>query len=304
MNWPTALVFLAMLAMSVAAWTLIAHRLRQGRAMLPLTPRRAVPWRGLDLLMVIVFYVFARSALWTVCSVIASAAGWTDDATRLAALPPDSTDPDKFALDLASNTAGNLATIGFVLLWILSHTDASWSDLGWRRETVRDDLRAGLLAFAAIAAPIYGLQALLSAFVTQRHPIIEVLERHPSWLLYVLSGLSAVAVAPLAEELLFRALLQGWLESVRVLQAPDPVVAADSEAAPQVQPRRGAIIVSSLVFALLHLGHGADAVPLFFFALALGYLYQQTHRLMPSVTLHFCLNASSFAALCLSGPAN
>ncbi|HQU45872.1 MAG TPA: CPBP family intramembrane metalloprotease [Pirellulales bacterium] len=303
MDWPTALVYSAMLAMSIAAWTLIARRLRQGRAMLPFTPRRAVPWRGLDLLMIVVFYVFARSACWSLLSVIASAAGWIDDAARLAALPSDSTDPDKFALDLASNIACNLATIGFAMLWILSHTDASWADLGWRRERVRDDLRAGLLAFAAIAAPIYGLQTLLSMFVTRRHPIIEVLERHPSWLLYILSGLSAVAVAPLAEEFLFRMLLQGWLESVRTTESRD-TVSAGADVAWESRPRRSAMIVTSLVFALLHLGHGADAVPLFFFALVLGYLYQQTHRLLPSVTLHFCLNASSFIGLCLSGPAN
>jgi hypothetical protein len=63
------------------------------------------------------------------------------------------------------------------------------------------------------------------------------------------------------------------------------------------------IILSSLVFSLMHLGHGADPIPLFFLALALGYLYQRTGRLLPSVVVHFCLNACSMLALCFGAAA-
>lgn len=35
----------------------------------------------------------------------------------------------------------------------------------------------------------------------------------------------------------------------------------------------------------------ADPIALFPFAIALGYLYQRTHRLLPSIVAHFCLNA-------------
>ncbi|HUY92328.1 MAG TPA: CPBP family glutamic-type intramembrane protease [Pirellulales bacterium] len=62
---------------------------------------------------------------------------------------------------------------------------------------------------------------------------------------------------------------------------------------------RAAILFSSAIFALMHLGHGAAPIPLFFLALALGYLYQRTGRLLPSVTVHLCLNACSLAALYL-----
>jgi len=60
------------------------------------------------------------------------------------------------------------------------------------------------------------------------------------------------------------------------------------------------IVISSAVFAALHIGHGIDPIPLFVLALVLGWLYQRTHRLWPSVALHTALNATSVALLFLA----
>jgi membrane protease YdiL (CAAX protease family) len=59
----------------------------------------------------------------------------------------------------------------------------------------------------------------------------------------------------------------------------------------------GPIVISSLLFALLHFNHGPDWVPLFVLALGLGYLYNRTHRLVPCITVHFLLNALTLLAL-------
>ena len=61
------------------------------------------------------------------------------------------------------------------------------------------------------------------------------------------------------------------------------------DAKPSLMP----VLLSSFVFALVHLEFGPSAIPLFFFALILGYLYRQTHRLLPSVVTHASLNALS-----------
>ncbi len=53
------------------------------------------------------------------------------------------------------------------------------------------------------------------------------------------------------------------------------------------------ILLSSFIFAIVHLEYGPSAIPLFFFAVVLGYLYRQTHRLWPSVIAHASLNALS-----------
>jgi hypothetical protein len=42
-----------------------------------------------------------------------------------------------------------------------------------------------------------------------------------------------------------------------------------------------------------------DPIPIFFFAIALGLLYNRTHRIVPSIALHMALNASSLAMFLL-----
>jgi membrane protease YdiL (CAAX protease family) len=72
---------------------------------------------------------------------------------------------------------------------------------------------------------------------------------------------------------------------------------------PQEQPElRGIwawlpILISSAIFALLHYSHGPDWIPLFLLAAGMGYLYQRTHRLLPSLTIHALLNAFSLWGL-------
>lgn len=50
------------------------------------------------------------------------------------------------------------------------------------------------------------------------------------------------------------------------------------------------IVVTSGLFALAHVQHGPDWVPLFFLALGLGYLYQRTRRLTPCIAVHMFVN--------------
>lgn len=59
------------------------------------------------------------------------------------------------------------------------------------------------------------------------------------------------------------------------------------------------ILISSFVFAILHWGHGAAPIPLFFLALGLGYLYQKTRSLTPCVVVHMLLNGQTTALLLL-----
>lgn len=54
-----------------------------------------------------------------------------------------------------------------------------------------------------------------------------------------------------------------------------------------------AVVVTSLIFGMVHLGQGLAPIPLFFFGLALGYLYYQTGNLISCIVLHVALNAFS-----------
>jgi membrane protease YdiL (CAAX protease family) len=59
---------------------------------------------------------------------------------------------------------------------------------------------------------------------------------------------------------------------------------------PVVVPAHWPIIVSAIVFGGVHLGQGLAPIPLFIFAIGLGYLYRQTSSLVSCITLHFLLN--------------
>ena len=64
---------------------------------------------------------------------------------------------------------------------------------------------------------------------------------------------------------------------------------------PSLDPVTGwaAIVIASLLFAVMHLGQGLAPIPLFGFSLLLGYLYQRTGSLLPSIGLHMINNGYS-----------
>ncbi len=59
------------------------------------------------------------------------------------------------------------------------------------------------------------------------------------------------------------------------------------------------LVISASIFAVLHVSHGPDWLPLFGLAIGLGYLYRQTHRLLPCIVVHFLLNGVSMGMFLL-----
>ena len=267
MTWVLQLFAALLATLSVVAWGWVAARVARGDPVVAYEPRRPVPWRGLDLLIIALFFATTAALLALGLALVLDSGGPDEKVKR-------------FEVALLAGTAANVLTIGFALVWLVRRAGAQASDLGWRRDTLGSDVQLGLGAFAALGAPVYGLHFVLSQFSSQQHPIIELFGEQPSVWLFALGGLSVVIVAPLAEEFFFRGLLQGWLESLAW--------------------KRGAIVFSSLLFAAMHWDHGAAPVSLFFFSLGLGWLYQRTHRLLPSIVVHLCLNACSLMLLPLA----
>jgi membrane protease YdiL (CAAX protease family) len=52
-----------------------------------------------------------------------------------------------------------------------------------------------------------------------------------------------------------------------------------------------------VLFGLAHLGHGVSPLPLMLLGGVLGYLYRQTHRVVPSMVCHMLFNALTFVML-------
>jgi membrane protease YdiL (CAAX protease family) len=59
------------------------------------------------------------------------------------------------------------------------------------------------------------------------------------------------------------------------------------------------IVITSLMFSVVHLGQGPAPIPLFFFSIGLGYLLRRTGSLIPCVAVHFLLNIVSLTLFTL-----
>jgi membrane protease YdiL (CAAX protease family) len=302
------------------------------------TPRSAVPWAVVDLVIVVGMYFVA---------VVAVDFGMRE----LGWLPDRTTAMSKLSLDERQRfMAVNMVVSVFVclvgLLLAAIRSGASARDFGFSWREMWSDLRLGLIAFVMLAPPVYALQGLLVYFWKQsKHPVMEMFKDAPDAGFFAVLFVSAAIVAPIVEELLFRVLLQGFLEKAysfrgdawelffggrakgEVMECslaldsgagPVPALPLDGNtyAPPQAtlvegtaesilaeQPElRGTaawapIGITSAIFAVLHFSHGPDWIPLFFLAAGMGYLYQRTHRVLPSLTVHALLNGLSMWGL-------
>ncbi|MBL8829768.1 MAG: CPBP family intramembrane metalloprotease [Planctomycetaceae bacterium] len=270
---------------AIATWPVVIRRWRSGQELVPYEPRPAVPWGGVEVLLIIVCYFVIQAAIvsWFV------------------------TDHEQLLHLLWGVTTSNLVTAVAVLL-ITAVRGAGIADLGLSLDQWQSDIKLGAVGFALVAPLVYAIQAVLTQWFEGKHPVVELLQtmRDPTALVGV--GLSVVVVAPVVEELLFRVVLQGWFE--KVLSASWQEVAAtraevDGVVLAEIAEPRGSkrlpIVISAVIFAAMHWrADSADPVPLFFLALVLGYLYQQTHRIWPSIVLHALLNGTSLLALLAS----
>lgn len=59
------------------------------------------------------------------------------------------------------------------------------------------------------------------------------------------------------------------------------------------------IVITSLIFAAVHIGQGPAPIPLFFFSLGIGFLFRKTGSLVPCVLVHFLLNITSLTLFTL-----
>lgn len=79
-----------------------------------------------------------------------------------------------------------------------------------------------------------------------------------------------------------------------------PVAPAGLGAMPGLGHGWGPILASSFLFALAHVGNGPSPIALFVFAMFLGYAYQRTHRILPSIVAHAVLNFVSVLVMILA----
>lgn len=170
-------------------------------------------------------------------------------------------------------------SFGFVLvlfLFILNRN--SMQKLGFRINDGFGQIRDGFIGFLLSLIPVMSILLVTQPFRSEEtlHPLFHLLKEQPYFSTIAWIFISAVVVAPLLEELIYRVIFQSWLENFL-----DPL---------------GAITVSSLIFSIVH--GFPDCIALFPLAFILGTLFYYrrsyiavvfTHSLFNSMNLGFAL---------------
>lgn len=298
------------------------HRFWTGH-FLPWTPRRHVPWIWFDMAVV---------GLPVAVLVVLPLLGSEPEAPKL------ELKPQQYQVAVFVDAA---LKIGYLLLattYLVVRAGARLRDFGLLGRDLGKNVLVGIVAFPMIAIPVYALQAAIVWYGkwAYEHPLIEMLEKSPDFGLFLVLALSACVIAPLTEELFFRAMFQGWLERAfswlggefhadpEATANPEVVLlrpAADAVLNPYAPPVDVQVVLpvtpsppkearevpfprsilvhwvpilcSSVLFGMAHFGHGPAPITLTVLALALGYIYQRTHSMVPVIVIHALFNSVS-----------
>jgi uncharacterized protein len=179
-----------------------------------------------------------------------------------------------------------LTVVPLVLLWRLlsgasGRPAGGWLQWGWRppAKALRQALQMLLLVLPVVALGSW-LVDILWSDPGGSNPMLElVLQGSDAWALACFA-VTAVVVAPLFEEILFRGVL---LPVLGTWLGPN-----------------GAVALSAALFAAAHLSLG-EWIPLFLLGIGLGVLRLRSGRLASCVLLHALWNSLTFANLLLLG---
>ncbi len=265
-----ALLFSGLAVASVFTWFSFAGAWLRGERPAEPEPRRPVPWSGFDVLVVLFLFI-------------------ASDAISQRAFASGDEKGPTFSLSLvAISVVVRLAWAAVALGYLSLRSGATARDLGLDFSRLGADLRFAVGLFLAAILPVYGLQLVFTQLfgIPSEHPLLKLVETNRSvGVLLAISALAAVA-APLAEEFLFRVVLQGWLERRQSL-----AWAEDDDAGEPPPPGLAPLVVVAVLFGLMHFGHGPDPIALAVLGLFLGYAYRQTHRVVPSLAIHVLVNS-------------
>ncbi len=344
----SALLLLMLLGM-VLVWAWALARFWRGGPILPeapIVPMRRVPWGALTVFWVVVLYGFVHVE---VSRAYAAATGRHFPPVKQADhAKPQPVDNARQAVDKPKIEGNNeltqidlllqLAAINGLLLILVPllvrcTSGATLADLGlslanWRRQLAIGVAAALLMTPAVIAIQIVAVQVWRS----NKHPVEEMVLDSFSPGIALLAVVSTMVLAPMIEELLFRAIVQRWLtrfagpRGSSALLAKDQAYAelAGDDFSAQIdvqlassgetmridqqsllkpagfEPRSSvAILSTSLLFAAMHAAQWPAPIAIFVLSVALGVLYQRTGSLLATVAMHGTFNGFSTLFLLL-----
>ncbi len=312
---PLALAIVVLMAASATAWAAVIHKWLRGEPIVAYAPRRDVPWTLGELAFVVAVYLVLQVAA---SALIFRDRPTRDEATKSARAggaeqrndhraASDPLVPDEHPIVRLLRSHPSPWTI--VLCGLAAVVIAPIAEEFFFRLLLQGWLEAEQGRLSAIPA--------LSRYVPGAFPVVT------SALLFALVHLR-VGPSELDAEVAIRLLIATSVVYIVTLAAGATVLVLGKHATRDdlgidLSQIVGDIRLGLAAFAfvavpvyavqvtltwLLPPWIAADPAPLFLLAIVLGYLYQQTHRLLPSIVLHFALNACSLGLFWLvpAGP--
>jgi membrane protease YdiL (CAAX protease family) len=215
-------------------------------------------------------------AEWSGAEVLFIACGWLlGVAMCVSLLPADAPILSRMAAQAAGSIIATLAVVA-----ALRQHGASWRSIGLTSDNAPLDWRLAIGGLMLVTGPLLLMSAALDQLVTYEHPVIDTLREQNGPAAVVIVIITAVIVAPIAEELFFRRILLGWIDA-RVPSSGGSV----------------AILASALLFGLSHWGQGLAWIPLVILGIALGELARRRGSVVAAILLHALFNAVSVVML-------
>jgi len=159
----------------------------------------------------------------------------------------------------------------------------SLARLGFRLQEPWLQIMTGIIGVYVAIIPIYIVRLSAFPFLSEEtmHPFLRLLKERGLGFESVLIGISAVIIAPILEELLFRVVLQSSI--IRGLKS----MGMDRYAAPV------GIVLASIIFAAVH--GFPDMLSIFPLSIVLGTIYHYRRSYLSAVTMHAFFNGMNFA---------
>jgi len=256
----------AWLAASLAVWGCIVWKLAlTGRATVSRVERQGVSWPGVPVCATFLAALLAPAFLLALADLV------------VPELVPTLNQPAQALALIQWNLAMRVVQIAVIVGLLALAGPLRKQDFGCDLATWHADLAIGTEGFLASAAPVFGVLVIVALLgwrsPDDKHPMLQVAQAGVGVETLAWLALSVVVVAPLSEELTYRVLLQGWLQSQL--------------------PAWQAIVITAGVFVV---GHAEfDRLPLVPLALILGYVYYRRNSYLSVVVLHALFNAANLA---------
>ena len=197
--------------------------------------------------------------------------------------------PDGFGAVLVGTLSFQGATC-VLIYFFLRHHQVHWREVfGLREPRLPRALLLALLTVFVVLPVALSLQQVSvhvlekTGFAPEEETAVMLLAGAKSWWARVYLGVFALAIAPVAEEFIFRGVLYPFIK--------------------QLGYPRFAWIGVNFLFALIHVD-AAALVPLFVLALALTWLYEKTDNLFAPIAAHSLFNAANLVLLHFEEPVN